>query len=357
MAESKPSRRRKGRRARGTGSIFFHHARNCWVGRGPGGKPEVSGKTQAEVVRKLEHAQPAGPGITVSAWADHWLEGLSVRPATRAGYEESLRLHLLPAFGTLPVGEVKPSHIERLAVALKTRGMNGDDGGLHVNTILKVLDHARALFAAAEREGLIDRNPVTLARRPKAERTEVEPFSPDELRRLVVEAATFSAGPTIALLATSGCRLGEASALDVTDWDPKTGNLSISKTYSKRFGLGPPKSKYSRRTITVPSAARPHLAAAVGERTTGPLFVTGNDNRFIKSLVQRAFTRLQQRLGLPVRNVHQLRHSVATALISAGEPIGDVAKYLGDSVTTVVKTYLHPTGADPAAAIDRIIGA
>lgn len=125
--------------------------------------------------------------------------------------------------------------------------------------------------------------------------------------------------------------------------------------YSKPFGLGAPKSKHSRRTISVPAAARPNPIAAVADRAEGPLFVTGNGNRVIKSLIQRAFARVRARLGLPAWNVHQPRHGVATALISGDEPLGDVAEYLGDSVATVVKTYLHPTGADPAVSLDRLL--
>ena len=41
-------------------------------------------------------------------------------------------------------------------------------------------------------------------------------------------------------------------------------------------------------------------------------------------------------------------------VLSAGCPIGDVAKYLGDSEQVVVKTYLHPTGRDPAETMDEI---
>jgi hypothetical protein len=36
--------------------------------------------------------------------------------------------------------------------------------------------------------------------------------------------------------------LKQAAALDVTDWNPSTGQVSITKTYSKRFGMAPPKS-------------------------------------------------------------------------------------------------------------------
>ena len=63
---------------------------------------------------------------------------------------------------------------------------------------------------------------------------------------------------------------------------------------------------------------------------------------------------LLARLGMPYRNPHQLRHSVATAGIAAGVPLPDLAAYLGDRVESLVKTYLHRAGIDPAGVLDRL---
>jgi hypothetical protein len=41
-------------------------------------------------------------------------------------------------------------------------------------------------------------------------------------------------------------------------------------------------------------------------------------------------------------------------MIGAGVPLGDVAAYLGDTVDTIVKTYVHRSGTDPSRAMDRI---
>ena len=347
------------RRARGSGSIFFNEAVGRWVGRKvvghtATGKPivrEVRGMTQAAVVRKLEGIGPAGPGITFAAWAERWLKGLGSRrrPGTVANHEEAMRLHLIPAIGHIRLDALKPSRIETLAADLQEKG-------LHTNTVNRILNTARAALQAAVRDEAIERNPVSLADRPAEVKRTLQPFTPAELAAIIGEASKLSAGPTIALLAATGCRLGEAAAMDVGDWNEAKGTVSITKTYSRRFGLGPPKSRYSTRTITVPMAARPLLILAAGTRVNSPLFVTEAGKRVIGSLVRRAFRRILSRLELPQRNIHQLRHSVATVLISRGVPLGDVARYLGDSPATVVKTYLHPSGVDAGAAMDGILG-
>lgn len=73
-------------------------------------------------------------------------------------------------------------------------------------------------------------------------------------------------------------------------------------------------------------------------------------------MVSRGLAATLDALELPRRRGHVLRHSVATHLVAAGVPVADVARYLGDSVVTIVRTYLHPTAADPADALDRMYG-
>lgn len=356
------TRRRKGRRARGTGSIFYDEARGKWVGRRIVGRTaagkrlyrEVSGKTQAEVVKKLEAAGPLGSDATVSAWAARWIGTLDVRASTLARVRSSVDTHILPALGGAKLAEVTRS---RAAAFLNAIRMGPDKDGLAPGSVVNVRAHARQMFDAARLDGLIADNPFDGVKRPKTERKRIDPFTRADLRRLVAAAEDYPAGRLVALLAGVGCRLGEALALDVTDYDPAAGKLSITKTYSWEHGTGPPKSARGVRTVTVPPQVRPALAAAAGGRTAGPLFRTRTGNRYTKAKVQQAFARALKRMGVSYRNPHQMRHSVATHLIAGGCPIADVAAYLGDTVATVVETYCHATGHDPGEDMGRILGA
>jgi integrase len=57
-------------------------------------------------------------------------------------------------------------------------------------------------------------------------------------------------------------------------------------------------------------------------------------------MVQRASDVTLARPNLRRRNPHQLRHSVASALIGDGaKHLASVAEYLGDGVVAVVRTY------------------
>lgn len=349
----------KRRRARGTGTIFeaVRRGRKIWIGRRPIGRNaagktlyrEVWADTQGEVIKKLAEVGPASPTITVADWVTRWLKSIQVKPRTEANYRDDFTRHILPAIGHLRIADVSPSQIEALAVTLGKKGLG-------VNSVRKALIHARIAFSAAVRDRLIDRNPVSLARKPPAKPKKIDAFTPAELVRIIAAAMQRPHEWPIAVLAGTGCRAGECLALDVPDFDRARNTIAITKTYHKVAGIGSPKSARSVRTIRIPTAVVPIIEAAVAGRKKGPMFLTSKGTRRNHELIHHAWQGLIQRMGLAYRNPHQLRHSVATALISASEPLGDVAAYLGDSVETVVKTYLHATGTDPSKALDKLFG-
>jgi integrase len=352
-----PKKRRSKKRARGEGALFkiTRRGRVTWIGRktvgvGLDGRPivrEVSAPTQAECRERLEGLDDAGLETPVATWGQTWLSSVDVRPATLADYKNTVRI-ISEKIGKTQLGKVSATTVSAMLMTLKREGYPP-------STLAKFRDHGRSMFEAARKS--IDRlkNPFADAPRPKVEPEDIDALSPVELSLIVAEANTYPAGRLIALLAGVGCRLGEASALLVSDYHPATGKLAITKTYSKQFGVGPPKSRHSKRTITVPPTLRPLLVAAIGGRKSGNLFETRNRRPYLKALVQEAFARLLKRLGMKPRNLHSMRHGVATCLISRGVPIGDVARFLGDRKETIVRVYLHHTDHDPSEDMEAVL--
>lgn len=350
------------RRARGTGTIFFSESRGCWIGRRAVGRTaagqvryrEVWGRTQGEVIRKLEQAGPPGPDCTIGEWAARWRETWSMRPGSKAGYARSLDKFIVPAIGHLKLATLTPSQVEAFGVRLTSAG----GYALGANTALLVLAHLGIMLNAAVRDDLIPSNPAKLARKPKSRPPKIDPFTSAELATIIAEASLLDTTRPLAFAAGTGCRIGEALGLDIGDFarTPRGTTVAIARTFDYRYGLGPPKSERSERTIRLPSPLLSVVDAAKASRTKGPLFITSGDRRRGAIDVYPAWRAMMKRLGLRYRKIHELRHSVATNLISAGVPLGDVAAYLGDTVETVVKTYLHPAGTDPADTMERLLG-
>lgn len=356
---------RKTRRARGTGSIFFDARRQRWVGRvlvgrKPDGTPQYvtrSHSNQTELLKLLDGLKAPTARTTVADWSRRWLESLDLAPKTLDSYRLSVRDYLIPTLGNLPLATLTPHQIEVAARALLQDTPTRD--GLNPNTVNLALAHLRTCLGAAVRAGLISTNPAASAKRPRGERKKIDPFTIDELRAIIAEASATSRTYIIAFLAATGARTGEAIALEVSDYDAAACTVSITKTYlNRRHGVGKvPKSANSVRTIRVPDAALPALRASLGDRTDGLLFpskvIAGPKSH---NAVRSPWVALLKRLGLRFRSVHQLRHTVASHLIAAGVPIGDVSAFLGDSPATIVGTYLRPIGADVAGAMGDLLG-
>jgi integrase len=345
-------RSRKRRGPRGQGTIFPN--RGGWTARRTiaGVRVERWGRTQAEALQKIAQASPPGPKTTVAEYGERWLASLEVAPKTKDSYTTSVRRYFAPTIGHRPVAALTVANVEELAKALKA-------SGLRPGTVLLALRHLHTMMNAAVREGVATRNPVALARKPKAEPAEIDPFTPEELNRIYHAALRHERTWVVALLATTGMRDGEAIALNVTDFDARAGTLAITKTYlNRKHGVGDrPKSKNSLRTIQLSPEAAAVAKLAAGKRKSGLLFpsksITGPKSH---GIIRSAWLTLLSRLKIRARVLHQLRHSVISHLVAAGHPIADVARYCGNTPAVIVKTYLHPTRADTAGAIHAMLG-
>ncbi|MDB5313486.1 MAG: site-specific integrase [Gemmataceae bacterium] len=357
MPRAKDGRKRgkkKTRSARGMGSVFEHKGRGCWIARGANGKPEASGKTQAEAIARLKQKEeelkgekPTGANPTVAEWGKEWLAHLTNRPGTKDDYDRSVRLYIAPALGPLKVADVTALDVQRAVTKWTAK--------LGVNTVRKVVRHTSAMFTAAVHAGKTTTNPVRVTKKPKRVKQELDVYTPAELAEVIKAAPTVAAGGVIATLAATGCRIGEALALDVLDFDPAARTIHIWQTFDRRYGIGPTKTDESIRTIEAPADLLPILRAAAAKRTSGPLFQTSRGKRQTHAAVWTAWQSLAENIGLPAKKPHAFRHSVATMLIAAGRPISEIAEYLGDTPETIVNTYLKKTKASPVGTINELL--
>jgi integrase len=343
------------RRAKGTGAHFWSKTLQLYVGRiWVGGKRyERRAATVAELNTKLEAIRPPGPTTTVREWWERWISNLSVRPSTLADYRHTGERYVIPTLGSFRVSDLTSHDVESAVARWANMPRKNRSGGLTGNTARKNLRQFRGCMEAARRARLIPFNPVRDARGPRAKKVRTDPFTPDELLAI----ATAPGAGIYALLASIGCRLGEAIALDVGDLDPASGIISITKTHDAKHGTRPPKSENGVRTVRVPRQALPVVIACVGTRKRGPLFPNKGGGRREHSSVRYGFRSLLKRLGLRYRSPHQLRHGLASLWVSRGVGLAEVAARIGDSLAMVVKTYVHPLDdVDPTDATEAAWG-
>lgn len=351
------ARSRMKRRAKGTGSRFYSESRQEYggrviVGRKPDGSPDYRtrfGKTATEVERKLSLVEPPTDETTVGAWLSRWLSEMKVKPGTRRSRVAAVEHHLSPSLGHLPVAKLTPRQVEVAAGQWKLKPTSARNVCAILGTAMR----------AAVRAGIRTDNPVQAAHKPRTPKKKTDPFTAEEVRRVSREAERQPNTLAIALLAATGMRAGEALALDCPDFDPATGQVSITKTLdcADRNLLGTPKSDNSERVIRVPAEPKEGLSAlkkAIGSRTEGPVFRTATGKRTVYNVLYVAWAALLKRLSLRYRGMHQLRHSWASHALAADVDVAEVAAYLGNTPAEVLKTYAHAMKkTDPASAMER----
>jgi hypothetical protein len=210
MARQKSTRESNLRSSIYQGEDGYWHGR-VTMGVRDNGTPDrrhVMSKDRATVtakVRRLERQREDGvvirPGRawTVERWLIHWLENVA-RPSVRykpyLGYRTAVYQHLIPGLGAHRIDRVQPEHFEKLYARMQARG-------LKPGTAHQVHRTARTAFGEAFKRGYIARNPVALAKPPRVEDAEVDPFEADEIDRIL----------TLALRKRNGVRFVIALAL------------------------------------------------------------------------------------------------------------------------------------------------
>jgi integrase len=326
----------------------------------------VFGKTQREALAKLRRLMqqveqgrlPTDERRTVAQYLTAWADGVaaSVRPSTAAAYRLCVR-RLLPLIGHLRLVALTPTDLSRAYHRLL-------QDGLSPRSVQQTATVLHTALREAERQGLIARNVAALARAPRPEPAERRILSPAELTRLFADSA--ARGDRLhalwVLLGTTGCRVGEALGARWECLDLAAGTWRIDRALQRQRGAGlvlvPPKSAASRRLVHLPQIAvqalRAHRTRQLEERlAAGPawqdllpgLVFTRPDGRPLDPAhVNHRLHAALRTAGLPDVRVHDLRHSVASALLARGVHPKLVQSLLGHSTPLLtLATYSHVT--------------
>ncbi|MEU5965923.1 hypothetical protein ABZ777_32360 [Micromonospora parva] len=171
----------------------------------------------------------AGPTVpTLAEWGATWLSAKTrITPGTRAAYERQLITRIYPVLGDKPLDKITPTQIGKLLNDL--RDPDDDEPGLTNSTVTRYYSLIHAVFEAAVDEGHLVRNPVS---KTDFLRDQVEHDDTGEQAQVRLTSAEYQAlrgafGPEerklVELLAGTGARWSEATALSVAHIVPPTG--------------------------------------------------------------------------------------------------------------------------------------
>jgi len=205
------------RRLKGDGSIF-QRSDGRWCGKltqSDGTVKRYYAQTKRDLQVRLRGALKAihdglpivkNEQLTVGQMLTRWLD-MAVKPRVRAstfrGYESKIRIHILPALGTVRVSHLTP---QRLQVFLNEKHR----AGLSERTTGHLRDSLRTALNDAAKWNLVARNVASLVDPPRIPEREVEGLSPKEAKALLdaVKGDRLEALYLVALAV--GLRQGEA---------------------------------------------------------------------------------------------------------------------------------------------------
>lgn len=334
-----------------------------------------------ELVRAADDGAFAAPTRqTLGTVLDAWDKALTVSPKTAERYRELVRLHIRPHLGEMKLQALRPSRVEAFYTDLRAgRGPDGKKArALAPLTIRHIHRVLLKVLAIAERDGLIQSNPARKAERPKIERAEMEILSEVQAAELLTKLRGRSMFLLAALGLATGMRRGEMLALRWRDVDIEKAELQVAQSLEQtKDGLRfkPPKTKYGRRTISLPAFAvrelRAHkaaqsaqrLALGLGKECDDALVLRRPDGSpMLPDQVSSEWRKMMAALKVPNPvSLHALRHTHASQLIASGMDVLTISRRLGHgapSITLDVYSHLFkPTDQGAAAIFDKAFGA
>ncbi len=322
-------------------------------------------EAEAELARwltEIERGTAIEPStLTVGALLDLWLTTVAapkVKPTTLEDYAATIRTHLTPALGAVPVQRLTPAQVHAALTGLRDK-----TGARTLQLCYRRLSQA---LAWAEQMGLVARNVCAVVDVPRYAAAKPDVWTPAEAHRFLAAAQGSQWYAFFLLMLTTGLRRGEALGVRWQDLDLDAATLTVRQIVTvlgNKPHIQEPKSAASRRTVRLTPetvhALRDHRLRQVAHRlAAGPayqdhdlVFATAGGGPIHPSNVTRAAHRLCREAGLPPGRVHALRHTHATWLILSGVPVKVVSARLGHAKTSItLDTYAHLLpGADDAA--------
>jgi integrase len=314
-------------------------------------------------MRELQRQREAGVNLikgrlTVQKYLDDWLEYTvkqSCETKTYASYEETCRNRINPYVGTIQLDKLQPEHVQKMVIALQSKGLAERTIQYAVNVLSRALNKAVKF-------GHIARN-VAMLVIPRATKHNVEPLTPEQARALLKATQGHHLEVLYRVALNLGLRRGEILSLRWADVNLDKHLLTVQKS----------KTPAGARTLPIPprlvEALRNHWIKLQEERRSlgtnwkehGLIFPSEVGTPLNPNNLHRHFKATLKKAGLSENiRFHDLRHSCATFLISQGVNLHVVKEILGQSrisVTSDIYGHLLPeVQQDVIENIDRMLG-
>lgn len=299
---------------------------------------------------------------TMEDFTKDWFEENQIRWKRSYRYmiRSTLDGHLLPVFGQKKVSSITKGEVLKFRSTL-AKVSNGNKEGLSPDRINHIMTPLRMILAdAADRHNFT--TPFIGIKPLKVPRTEVDPFSLDEVRQFLAKVRADFRDYYIVRFFT-GMRTSEIDGLKWSNVDFERRQILIRETVV----MGEEdttKTDSSRRFI--------EMSRPVNEALLSQYKVTGAKEGFVfctrtgepynySNITKRIWYPTLRLLGLKKRRPYQTRHTTATLWLASGENPEWIARQMGHSTTkmlfTIYSRYVPNITRQDGSAFNRLITA
>ena len=304
------------------------------------------GRTESEVMQKiLSYQETAARGRLFSEVAAEWKEDhfqnlaynskKNYTPAYQRAYDH---------FESTPIRSITSAQITAFLDAFARQG----HAQKTVKTQALILN---LIFSYAVLHGDLEQNPAQYVRPPKNLPKSCRELPSDQEIEIVQRSLEKTFGLFAYFLLYTGCRRGEALALQYRDIDRAAKVIHITKSVyydNNRPMLKTPKTVAGKRDIILLEKLAEHIPNGAPEE-----YLFGWDGALMtQSQFDRSWKAYRAETGLTL-TPHQLRHAFATILFEAGIDEKDAQELLGHTslaMTRDIYTHIRSSRKEKTAA-------
>lgn len=328
-------------------------------------------KKMTDLRYKLEHGLFVDKSkITLTEWFDTWINDYkksNIKIGTVIAYNNGFNYYVKKELGTKRLSDIRGEHIQRLFNHLEEKG-------IAVSYIKIVAAILNGCFKQALKNGLIEKNPVTLATVPREREKKVRRVLTVEEQAIFMKYARESYLYNLfALDLRTGLRGGEIRGLKYPDIDKGARVIHVNRTLKYESDIGffedTPKTRTSKRDIPLTDDMiqilknqKDYFHNKEVLQIDGYIFHLENGGPISRERVQHEIDRIVNRInkdGIRFESftLHCLRHTFATRAIENGMKPQTLKAILGrSSLAMTMDLYSHvlpTTKADEMESISK----
>lgn len=223
--------------------------------------------------------------------------------------------------------DVMVFHIRDFFMKEKRRGISD-------RTIAGYRDVFSSFFGWLFNEGIIQKNPCLNVGTIKCRKEIRKPYTDVDIERMKEACNSQRDKAIIAFLLSTGCRISEVCALNISDIDFQRSECTV-------LGKG-----NKERTVFINDVASMLLQRYLNDRDdlSEALFIGKGSERLHPGGIRKMLKGIEDKSGVENVHPHRFRRTLATNLINRGMPIQDVAHVLGHDRVDTTMTYIYMDG-------------